>query len=126
MTDDEMTDAIIGEAIRLHRLLGPGLFEQVYELVLGIALEHRGFHVERQVILPIEFEGRSIESAYRIDMIINDQIIIEVKAQEQSHPVHKRQLLTYLRLKERRVGLVLNFGRERMIDGIERVINGYA
>lgn len=126
MTDDQITESIIGQAIRIHRLIGPGLFEQVYETALAAALENHGFGVERQVVLPMEFEGRTLESAYRIDMIVNEQIIVEIKAQEKSHPVHARQLLTYLRLRKRRVGLVLNFGKERMTDGIERVVNGYA
>jgi GxxExxY protein len=125
MTDDQLTDLIIGQAIRIHRLLGPGLFEQVYESFLAIALAKRGVKVERQVVLPIEFEGHTVDVAYRIDILVEDRIVLEIKAQEKSHPVHARQLLTYLRLRKRRVGLLLNFGKERMLDGVERVVNGY-
>ncbi|NCW44129.1 MAG: GxxExxY protein [Gemmatimonadaceae bacterium] len=125
MTDDDITDIIIGQAIRIHRLLGPGLFEQVYESALAISLEKQGLGVARQVVLPIEFEGVTLDVAYRLDMLIEDRVILEIKAQEKSHPVHARQLLTYLRLKKRRVGLVLNFGKERLLDGVERVVNGY-
>lgn len=98
----------------------------MYESFLAIALEQRGLKAERQLILPVEFEGHIVDFAYRIDMLVEDRIILEIKAQEKAHPVHARQLLTYLRLKQRRVGLLLNFGQARMLDGIERVVNGYS
>ena len=119
-----ISDAIIGEAIEIHRELGPGLFENVYEQVLAASLTRRGFRVERQVAVPLQYRGLHFEQAYRLDLIVEDEIIVEVKSIERLLPVHAKQLLTYLRLYNRRVGLLINFGGETLKEGVKRVLNG--
>ena len=122
---DHLTSAVIEEAIRIHRELGPGLLESVYELVLAAALARRGFAVERQVPIDISYDGLTIPAAFRIDLRIDKILIIEVKSVEQLTKVHAKQLLTYLRLTSQPVGLLLNFSGLTMKEGIRRLVNDY-
>lgn len=129
-TDTEanhLTSAIINAAIEVHRTLGPGLLESAYETALVHELGLRGLSVQRQVRVPLSYKGATLDTpAFVADLLVEDQILVELKAAEQTHPVHKRQLLTYLRLTGCRFGLLLNFGAERMIDGITRLVDGHA
>ncbi len=104
--------------------MGPGLLEVVYEAVLARQLEQAGLSVQRQVPIPIEFEGVVYEEGFRADIVINKLVILELKSVEKTHPVHKKQILTYLKLSGLKLGYLLNFGEELMKNGITRVING--
>jgi GxxExxY protein len=119
----EITGSIVKASIALHRDLGPGLFESAYEVLLADGLEQRGHLVERQVIVPLTYRGRTVPQAYRLDLLVDRVIIVEIKCSERAVPIHKLQLLTYLRLMRLRVGLVLNFGLETMKEGIDRIYN---
>lgn len=125
-TPDALTERVIGAAITLHRDLGPGLLESAYELLLAAELGRLGFDVVRQAVIPIDYRGTRIEYGFRADLIVERRLVVEVKSAERVVPVHKRQLLTYLRLLDLPVGLVINFGAERVIDGIQRVANSRA
>ena len=120
---DDITEAIIDAAIQIHRDLGPGLLESVYEAVLARALEKRGFHVERQTIIRFEYDGLVFEEGFRTDLIVEHQVIVELKSVERFAPVHGKTLLTYLRLTNKRVGLLLNFGGNTLTEGLRRVVN---
>ncbi|MFA6219167.1 MAG: GxxExxY protein [Erythrobacter sp.] len=125
MAINQLSSAVIEEAIGIHRELGPGLFETVYETVLAGRLEHRGLTVERQVPVPIEFDGHTFGAAFRIDILVEKQLILEIKSVEALNKAHAKQLLTYLRLTKQPVGLLLNFSAATMRDGIRRMVNGY-
>jgi GxxExxY protein len=122
---DHITGAIVDEAMRLHKRLGPGLLEGVYEGLLAQLIARRGLHVERQKQVTFEIDGLRFENGLRVDLLVEGQVIVELKAVEQLAPAHARQLLTYLRLMDLRLGLLLNFGAHRMSDGIRRVVNRY-
>ncbi len=122
---DEISEAVVGEAIAIHRQLGPGLFESVYETVLAGRLEARGLKVARQVPVPIVFEQHHFDAAFKIDILVEDRLVLEIKAVEQLSKAHAKQLLTYLRLLNQPVGLLLNFSGETMREGIRRMVNNY-
>jgi GxxExxY protein len=122
---DLITGDVIDLAIRLHKALGPGLLETVYETLLAAKLEEAGYQVARQRPIDIEFEGIKFEAAFRADIIVNNQLIIEVKSLEKLNPVHAKQLLTYLRLTKQPVGLLINFGGVTLKEGIKRLVNDY-
>ena len=122
---DDITAAVIHCSIRIHRELGPGLLESVYETVLAGALEREGWSVKRQVSVDIEYDGMRFEGAFRIDLKIDDRLIAEIKSVENLSRIHAKQLLTYLRLTKQPVGLLLNFSGETMKEGIRRVVNDY-
>jgi iron complex transport system substrate-binding protein len=122
---DDISAAVVDEAIGVHRELGPGLFESVYETVLAGRLEKRSLKVARQVPVPITFDGHNFDAAFRIDILVEDRLILEIKAVEQLSKVHARQLLTYLRLMKQPVGLLLNFSGATMKEGIRRLVNDY-
>jgi GxxExxY protein len=124
INENEIGTIIVDEAVRIHKALGPGLLEIVYEAVLARRLEKRGLVIERQKPVSIEFEGEHFDEGFRADLIVNGLVIIELKSVEQVSPVHKKQLLTYLRLTDLKVGYLLNFGDALMKDGIRRIING--
>ena len=124
MHENDLGTIIVDCAVKLHKALGPGLLESVYEAVLARQLEQAGLSVQRQVAVPINFEGLSFDEGFRADLIVNQKVIIELKSVETVHPVHKKQLLTYLRLTGRKLGYLLNFGDELMKNGITRIING--
>lgn len=121
---NEVTGIIIDAAIKVHRVLGPGLLERVYMAALAIELRKRGLKVEREVPITAEWEGEDLGLAFRADMLVEDQVYVEGKAVEQMHPVNRRQLRTHVRLTGRRVGLLLNFGEVLLKDGIVRHIEG--
>lgn len=122
---DSLSAIVVDEAVALHRALGPGLFETVYETVLAGRLEGRGLKVARQVPVPLSFEGHFFDSAFRIDILVEDRLILEIKAVDQLGKMHARQLLTYLRLTRQPVGLLLNFSHETMKEGIRRMVNDH-
>jgi GxxExxY protein len=122
--EDDRERNLIEAAIAVHRKLGPGLLETVYEVALARALERRGLHVERQVAVPIEYEGERFAEGFRADLIVEGKVLLELKSVERVTPAHKKQLLTYLRLTGLKLGYLLNFGEALMKDGITRTING--
>lgn len=122
---DKISAAVVDEAIRIHRELGPGLFESVYEAILAGRLEALGLRVDRQLTLPVEFDGKIFDEAFRIDLLVQNCLILEVKAVDQLSKAHERQLITYLRLTKKPVGLLLNFSGATMKEGIRRLVNNY-
>ena len=124
MNENEIGAIVVDSAIHLHKTLGPGLLETVYEVTLARMLGKHGLTVERQVAVPISFEGETFEEGFRADLIINDKVILELKSVEGLNAAHKKQLLTYLKLADKKLGYLLNFGDELMKTGIVRIING--
>lgn len=125
MYDNQLTSAIIGAAIRVHNALGPGLLESVYENCLCHELKKANLSVEKQKPVPLIYEAVKMECGYRIDLLVESRIVIEIKSVESLNNVHLAQTLTYLRLADLRLGLLLNFNVTRMTDGIRRVVNNY-
>ncbi len=123
MTENQISSKIIGAAIEVHKQLGPGLLESTYETCLAFELRNLGFKVERQLSLPVVYKDVKLDAGYRIDLIINDKVIIEVKSVDDLAPIHTAQLLTYLRLKEVKLGLLINFNSVVVKNGIRRVVN---
>jgi len=115
---------IVDAAYRVHTSLGPGLLESVYEVVLAYELEKRGLHTVRQQAVPIVYQEIRIEMGFRADLIIEDQVMVEIKSVDAVAPVHKKQLLTHLRLADKRLGLLINFNVALIKDGITRIVNG--
>jgi GxxExxY protein len=120
---NEVTDKIIGAAIEVHRELGPGLLESAYEAALAYELGLRGVSLERQKAQPIRYKGRLIEIGYRMDLLVEDSVIIELKAVETLLPIHQAQLITYLKLADKRIGLLINFNVPLLKRGIVRLAN---
>lgn len=120
-----ISSAIIGAAIKVHRALGPGLLESAYEACLAFELVRQGFKVERQKDQPLLYEGMSLDLGYRIDLLVNEAVVVEVKAVQVSHPIYEVQLLTYLRLSRRSLGLLINFNVELLKNGIRRVVDEF-
>ncbi len=121
MKTNTITGSIVDAAYRIHEEIGPGLFESVYEAVLADILVAKGLTVQRQVPVPIRFAGKMYDEGFRADLIIESRVIVEIKSIERLAPVHKKQLLTYLKLSGLRVGLLINFGRELLKGNIERL-----
>jgi GxxExxY protein len=124
MQENEIGEIVVDAAVIVHSALGPGLLESVYEAVLAKELERRGLSVVRQVAVPIEYEGMKFDEGFRADIIVEGKVILELKSVEQMSKVHHKQLFTYLKLKELKLGYLLNFGSSLMKDGIKRMING--
>ncbi len=122
---DLLTQKIIGSAIKVHKLLGPGLLESTYQECLCYELIKEGLHVEKQKPLPLVYEDVKLDCGYRIDLMIERKIVIEVKSVEALADIHLAQVLTYLRLSNNRLGLLINFNVVRLKEGIKRVVNGY-
>ena len=122
---DDLSGLVVDECIRIHRELGPGLLESVYETVLAGALGRHGLRVDRQVPVDIEYDGMRFVAAFRLDLLIDGQLILEIKSIESLKNLHAKQLLTYLRLTGNPVGLLLNFSGETMKEGIRRVVNNH-
>lgn len=120
----EITGSIVDAALKIYRALGPGLLESIYEAVLKIELEKRGLQVESQIAIPIEYEGVIFENAFRLDLVVDGRVIVEIKSLETILPVHGKKLLTYLRLTKKPVGLLINFGAPTLKEGLRRVVNG--
>jgi GxxExxY protein len=124
MTEDEIGKCVVDRAVQIHRDLGPGLLETVYEILLAHELRQQGFQVERQVPIAIAYRGITFEEGFRADMVIENKVIVELKCVERLTNAHKKQLLTYLRLTDMRLGYLLNFGEALMKNGITRTVNG--
>jgi len=124
MDESDLSYKIIGAAIEVHRTLGPGLLESVYEEALCMELSFAGLMVERQLACPIVYKGQTLSQPLRIDLLVQKAIIVECKATVENNPLFAAQCLTYLRLSDLRLGLVINFGAKCLRDGIERVVNG--
>jgi len=121
----DITPQIIGAAIKVHRRLGPGLLESAYEACLAYELEQLGFRVERQKAVPLVYNSVRLEYGFRADMVINAKVVVEIKCKEALHPVDQAQLLSYLRLLDLQVGLLINFHVVALKDGIKRMVNHY-
>lgn len=121
---NRISGAIVDAAVKVHSRLGPGLLESAYQGCLAHELRRCGFRVETQVGLPIVYEGEKLELGYRIDLLVEDQVVVEIKCAEAIHPIHRAQLLSYLRLSGKRVGLLINFHVVRLKDGIQRLVDG--
>ena len=120
---NELTDKIIGCAIEVHRTLGPGLLESCYKAALAHELRLQGLNALTEVSVPLTYKGIELENSFRADIIVENKVIIELKATEQDNKLYTKQLYTYLRLLDLRVGLLINFNRTRLIDGLDRIIN---
>ncbi|NCO34639.1 MAG: Fe3+ hydroxamate ABC transporter substrate-binding protein [Armatimonadetes bacterium CG2_30_59_28] len=123
---DEITGEIVDAAYKRHTRLGPGLLESVYETVLARELERRGLKVEWQKTVAFEFDGMHFEEGLRLDLLVEDRVVVELKSVENLAPVHFKQVLTYLRLLDLRVGLLINFGAATLKEGLHRIANKYA
>jgi len=124
MTENEIADRVMDAAFLIHRELGPGLLESVYETVLAKVLNDNGLEVQRQSPVPVTFRDMIFEEGFRADLIVGKKVIIELKSVERIQPVHSKQLLTYLRLTGCKLGLLINFGEYLLKDGFKRVVNG--
>jgi GxxExxY protein len=124
MNENEIAKIAVDVAFQLHSTLGPGLLESVYQELYVYKLRERGLSVETEIQLPVVYEGKQFTSTFRIDILIEKILVVELKSVETVLPVHKKQLLTYLRLSGLKLGLLINFGSAYIKDGIERVING--
>jgi GxxExxY protein len=122
---NKLSGIILDCSIEVHRNLGPGLLESVYEVCLCKELSLKGIKFQRQVLLPVNYKGEKLDADYRIDVLVEDEIIIELKSVEQMNPVYEAQLLTYLKLADKKLGLLINFNVPRLIDGFKRMLNGY-
>jgi GxxExxY protein len=123
MTDNELTYEIRGAIFDVYNELGPGLLESVYEEALVFELKERGLDVARQVEVPIIYKSNELKTPLRLDLLVNDQVIVELKSVEEMKPVFAKQLLTYLRLMDKRVGLLVNFNTNNLRENIKRIIN---
>jgi len=123
MDINKLSNKIIGAAIEVHKILGPGLLESAYEECLSYELGLRGLSCERQKPLPVKYKGQQLDCGYRLDIVVEHAIILELKSCEKIEPIHKAQLLTYLRLSGLQLGLLLNFNMPVMRDGIVRMVN---
>ncbi|QNN21497.1 GxxExxY protein [Planctomycetales bacterium ZRK34] len=120
---NQLTKNIIGAAIRVHRELGPGLLESAYEAALAYELSDQGLTVVRQKPVPVMYRGQDVGDGYRIDLLVDNQVIVELKTVDRLAPIHEAQLLSYLKLADRRVGLLINFHVNRLTDGVKRMVN---
>jgi GxxExxY protein len=124
MTENEFGNEIISSAMKVHSAVGPGLLESAYEMCLLYELEKQGLSVQRQVLIPIRYEELTIDNGYRVDLLVGERVLVELKAVEAIVPVHRAQLLSYLRLGGFKLGYLLNFHVAHMRDGIARMVNG--
>jgi GxxExxY protein len=124
MTENQIGTIIVEAAIAVHRELGPGLLESVYEIIMAYELSQRGLSVKRQVPIPIRYKEMTFDEAFRADLLVEEKVVVELKSIEQINQAHKKQLLTYLRLTGCKLGYLLNFGEALMKRGITRTVNG--
>ena len=124
MTENELSKIVFEIGLKIHKNLGPGLFEHVYEECLFYELKKAGLKVEKQKLLPIKYEELTIENAYRLDMIVEDKLILEIKTVDYINSSHKAQLLTYLKMTDCRLGLLINFQSDLFKYGVTRIVNG--
>ena len=123
MVQDQITEKIIGAAMKVHSALGPGLLESAYQACLLYELKEQGLNVESEVVLPVVYEGKEIDAGYRLDLLVEDQVIVELKSVEKTLPIHEAQLITYLKLSGCKVGLLINFNVKHLRDGLTRRVN---
>ena len=126
MTENEVAKQIVDVAFKIHSTYGPGLLESVYETIMAYELKKRGLRVNRQQAIPVIHEEVRMELGFRADLIVEGKVVVEIKSIEAIGPVHKKQLLTYLRLTDKRLGLLINFQVDLIKNGISRVVNGLA
>ncbi|BAY62297.1 hypothetical protein NIES22_23700 [Calothrix brevissima NIES-22] len=124
MHENDIAKEVVDAAYKVHTTLGPGLLESVYQAAMAYELRKRGLQVEVEQPIPVIYEGVHLEVGFRADLIVEDKVIVELKSVETVHPIHKKQLLTHLRLAKKRLGLLINFGALLIKDGISRVVNG--
>ena len=124
MDENEIGTIVVDTATEIHKELGPGLLETVYEIILSKELEDRGLYIKRQVPIPIKYKGIKFEEGFRADIIVNEKVILELKSIAAINNAHKKQLLTYLKLSNMKLGYLLNFGADLMKNGITRTVNG--
>jgi len=125
MTENEIGRIVVDRAIHLHKETGPGLLESVYETLLAYELESKGLKVRRQVPIPLKYKGVCFDESFRADIVVDEKVILELKSVESLSKTHKKQVLTYLKLTDMKLGYLLNFGEALMVDGIVRLLNGY-
>ena len=125
MSENEISSKIIGAAIEVHKQLGPGLLESTYETCLAYELKQMELDVKQQQALPVVYKEVKLDAGYRIDLLIENKVIIEIKSVEPLTDNHTAQLLTYLKLKDLKLGLLINFNSVRVVDGLKRILNGY-
>jgi GxxExxY protein len=123
--ENDISRKIIGAAIEVHKHLGPGLLESAYEECLCCELDLRGIEFKRQVPLPLSYKGLNLDCGYRLDLLVEEKIIVELKTVEAIVPIHEAQMLTYLKVRDMRVGLIINFNVRLLVDGIKRLVNNY-
>lgn len=125
MNINEITSSIIGAAIEVHRRLGPGLLESAYRVCLAYELRKRGHEVREEKPVPVVYDEVRLDCGFRADLLVNQQVVVELKAKSAIHPVDKAQTLSHLRLLELRIGLLINFHEAKLVDGVHRIVNGY-
>ncbi len=123
MNENDIAREMVDASLQLHRQFGPGLFESVYEAILEHELQDQGLSMLSQVPIPVSYKGHDFDAGFRADLIVEDKVIVEIKSLEVIQRVHKKQLLTYLRLADKRLGLLINFGCAMLRDGISRIVN---
>jgi GxxExxY protein len=122
---NDLSHEIINAAINVHKELGPGLFESVYKMCMIVEFVHKKIPYQSEVPIPVSYKGVKVnDEAFRLDLLIDDRVIVELKSVEHVSPVHKKQLLTYLRLTNKSLGLLINFNEAKLIDGVTRIVNG--
>ena len=124
MTENEISKFILDASFKIHRRLGPGLFESVYENILAYELTKMGIEIKTQVLIPVVWDNLKMDKGFRADLIVGSKVIVEIKSIEVINAVHQKQLLTYLRLTNKKLGLLLNFNEALLRDGIQRIVNG--
>lgn len=124
MNENEISYVILGAALKVHKTLGPGLLESVYEAALAYELTKEGYSVRTQVGIPVIYDGQDLDIGFRLDLLVNETVIIEIKSVETVAPVHYKQLLTYLRLSNKKLGLLINFNSVLLKDSVKRIANG--
>ncbi len=125
METNELTQGIIGAAIEVHKRLGPGLLESAYRVCLAYEMRKRGFEVQEEKPVPVIYDDVKLECGFRADLLVNGQVVVELKAKSEIHPVDKPQTLSHLRLLGLRFGLLMNFHEAKLVDGVHRIVNGY-
>ncbi len=124
MTENQISKIIIDCSIKVHKFLGPELLESVYERALAYELKKSGLFIECQKPIPVTYDNQQLGEAFRADIVVNDMVIIEIKSIDEFNPVHYKQLQTYLKLADKKLGLLINFNKKMLKDGIKRIING--
>lgn len=125
MDMNALTAAIIGAAIEVHKRLGAGILESAYRVCLAYELRKRGFTVDEELPVPVVYDDVKLDCGFRADLIVNGLVVVELKAKSAIHPVDKAQVLSHLRLLKLRIGLLINFHEEKLVDGVHRILNGY-